>query len=154
MADCAVADARQLIEAAAGFHAHAADALVLEHRPALEHVDELHVAVVPVPLPVRRLAWASADYVRHHLAARRAPDAEVAILEIVAQAPLGELGLRAVAHGKPGLHRPSAMDQSRNMINEIPAARARGNPRAAPPGCRRSPYRRGSSVPRSRARCG
>jgi hypothetical protein len=48
VADLAVADARRLVEAGAGRHAHAADALVFEYRPALQHVDELHVDVVPV----------------------------------------------------------------------------------------------------------
>jgi hypothetical protein len=38
-----------------------------------------------VPFAVRRLARPGADDVRHHLAARRALDAEVAVLEVAAQ---------------------------------------------------------------------
>jgi len=85
MADLAVADARRLVKAAAGAHGDAADALVLEHRRALQHINELHVDVVPVPVAVRRLAAPRADDVRHHLAARRALDAEVAVFEVAAQ---------------------------------------------------------------------
>ena len=73
MADFAVPDAGRLVEAAARLHLHPADALVLEHRAALEHVDELQAAIVPVPLAVRRLAGPGPDDVRHDLAARRAP---------------------------------------------------------------------------------
>ena len=91
MANLAVADARRLVEAGAGGHPHAADALVLEHGRALQHVHELQLAVVPVPLAVRRLARARADHVRDHLAARGAPDAEVAVLEVGAQAAASEL---------------------------------------------------------------
>ena len=65
MADLAMADARRLVEAGAGLHAHAADALVLEHRPAFQHVDELHLAVVAVPLAVRRRAGARAQLARN-----------------------------------------------------------------------------------------
>jgi len=83
--DLAVADARRLVEAAPGLHHHAADAFVFEQHPALQHVDELDFAVVRVPLAVRRLARPRADHVCHHLAAGRALDAEVAVLEIAAQ---------------------------------------------------------------------
>ena len=81
----AVADVRRLVEAAAGLHPHFADALVLEQHPALEHVHELHLAIVRVPFAVRRRAGPRADHVRHHLAARRALDAEVAVFEVAAQ---------------------------------------------------------------------
>src|ERR1043165_2124710 len=91
MADLAVADARRLVEAGAGLHGDAADALVLEHRRALQHVDELHVDVVPVPVAVRRLARTGADHVRDDLAARGALDAEVAVLEVAAQPAAREL---------------------------------------------------------------
>jgi len=91
MPELAVADARRLVEAAAGFHPHLADALVFEQHPAFQHVDELQLAVVRVPFAVRRLARPRADHVRHHLAARRALDAEVAVLEIAAQAAAREL---------------------------------------------------------------
>jgi len=84
--ELAVADSGRLVEAAARLHLHLADALVLEQRPALEHVHELQVAVVPVPLAVRRLGRAGADDVRDDLAARGALDAEVAIFEVAAQA--------------------------------------------------------------------
>jgi len=84
--ELAVADSRRLVEAAPRLHLHLADALVLEQRPALEHVHELQVAVVPVPLAVRRLGRAGADDVRDELAARGAPDAEVAVFEVAAQA--------------------------------------------------------------------
>jgi len=107
--DLAVADSRRLVEAGPGLHAHPADALVLEHRPALEHVDELHVAVVAVPPAVRRLARARADHVRHHLAASGAPDAEVAVFEVIAQAALRELRFRPVAHRESGFHEASNM---------------------------------------------
>jgi len=84
--ELAVADSGRLVEAAACLHLHLADALVLEQRPALEHVHELQVAVVPVPLAVRRLGRAGADDVRDDLASRGALDAEVAIFEVAAQA--------------------------------------------------------------------
>jgi len=89
--DLAVADARRLVEAAPGLHHHAADAFVLEQHPPLQHVDELHVAVVRVPFAVRRLPAARADHVRDHLAAGGAPDAEVAVLEVAAQPAAREL---------------------------------------------------------------
>jgi len=84
--ELAVADSRRLVEAAARLHPHLADALVLEQRPALEHIYELQLAVVPVPLSVRRPGGAGADDVRDDLAARGALDAEVAIFEVAAQA--------------------------------------------------------------------
>src|SRR6185295_19530969 len=92
MADLAVADARRLVEAAAGAHGDLAGAFVLEFDPALQHIDELHAAVVQVPLAARRLARPRADHVRHDLAARRALDAEVAVLEITAQSAARESG--------------------------------------------------------------
>jgi len=84
--ELAVADSGRLVEAAARLHPHLADALVLEQRPALEHIHELQLAVVPVPLALRRPGRAGADDVRDDLAARGAPDAEVAIFEVAAQA--------------------------------------------------------------------
>jgi len=90
VADLAVADARRLVEAGARLHGDAADALVLEHRRALQHVDELDVDVVPVPFAVRRLARPGADDVRHNLAARGLLDSQVAVFEVAAQAAPGE----------------------------------------------------------------
>ena len=55
MSDFAVADIGRLVEAAPRVHHHPADALVLEQRPAFQHVHELHVAIVPVPFAVRGL---------------------------------------------------------------------------------------------------
>jgi len=75
--ELAVADARRLVEAAAGLHPHSSDAFVLEQHPALQHVDELHGDVVVVPFAVRRLARARADDVRHHFPLGRALDAEI-----------------------------------------------------------------------------
>src|SRR5262245_60970884 len=95
--DLAVADARRLVETSAGAHRALPDALVLELHPALEHVDELHVAVVVVPLAVRCLARQRLDHVRDHLAAGGTFDAEVAISEVAAQAASLELRPRAVA---------------------------------------------------------
>jgi len=84
--DFAMADARRLVEAAAGFHHHFSDTFVLEQHPALEHVDELHVRRVVVPFTMGRAARPRADDVGHDLALRRALDAEIAVLEVVAQA--------------------------------------------------------------------
>jgi len=100
----AVPDAGRLVEAGTRLHLHLADTLVLEHGRALEHIDELHLAVVPVPLAVRRLAGSRPDDVRDHLAARRPPDAEVAILEVGAQSALNESGVRLVAYGEAVFH--------------------------------------------------
>src|SRR6185436_14782485 len=105
MADLAVADARRLIEAGAGLHRDAADSLVLEHRRALQHVDELDVDVVPVPLAVRRLLRPRADDVRHHLAARGLLDAEGAVLEIAAQPAARELRVLEMRDVKAPAHR-------------------------------------------------
>ena len=69
---------------------HAFDTAALELHPAIQHVDELQLAVVPVPLAVRRLARAGADDVRHHPALGRLLDAEVAVLEVASQAALFE----------------------------------------------------------------
>jgi len=104
VADFAVPDAGRLVEAAARLHLHLADALVLEHRASLEHIDELQPAIVPVPLAVRRFPGPRPDDVRHHLAAGRAPDAEVAILEISAQSAPLELGGLAVIDGEFRCH--------------------------------------------------
>jgi hypothetical protein len=90
VAQLAVADARRLVEAGAGLHRDAADAFVLEHRRALQHVDELHVDVVPVPFAVRRLLRPGADDMRHHLSPRGALDPQVAIFEVAAQAAAAE----------------------------------------------------------------
>jgi len=89
--DLAVADVRRLIEAAAGLHAHLPDACVLEQHPTLQHVDELHFAVMRVPFAVRRLPGTRADHVRDHLAARGALDAKVAVFEVGSQAATREL---------------------------------------------------------------
>src|SRR5262245_29304052 len=97
MRELAVADARRLVEARARAHRDVADALVLELHPALQHVDELDVAVVGVPLAVRCLPRPGADDVGDHLAARRAFDAEVAVLEVAAEAAPHEPRLGAVA---------------------------------------------------------
>jgi len=104
VADFAVADSGRLVEAAARLHFHQADPLVLEYGRALEHVDELQPAKVPVPLAMRRLAGPGADHVRHHLAAGRALDAEVAILEVGAQSAPHEFRPRLVADGKVAFH--------------------------------------------------
>src|SRR5258708_31960212 len=100
--ELAVADARRLVEAAAGFHHDPAEAFVLEQHPALQHVDELQPAIVPVPLAVRRLAGAGADHVGHHLAAGRAPDAEVAVLETASPPALPGSGFFEVRNAKGG----------------------------------------------------
>jgi len=103
VADLAVADARRLVEAGARLHGDAPDALVLEYRRALQHVHELQLAVVPVPLAVRRFSRTRADDVRDDLAAAGALDAEVAVLEVAAQAATAEFGAFQVgdaqAHG-------------------------------------------------------
>jgi len=104
MPDFAVPDAWRLVEAASRAHGHLADALVLEFHPALQHVDELQLAVVQVPLAVRRLPGARADHVRDDLAAGGAPDAEVAVLEITAQAALPERGFFRMADMKTAAH--------------------------------------------------
>jgi len=88
--DLAVANLGRLVEAASRLHHHPAHALVLEQHPALQHVDELDFAVVCVPLAVRRAPGPRADHVRDHLAASRALDAEVAVLEVAAQAAARE----------------------------------------------------------------
>jgi len=90
MLQLAVPDARRLVEATARLHQHASDAFVLEQHPALEHVHELHRAVVQMPLAVRRLPGARADDVGDDLAPRRALDAEIAIFEIAPQAAARE----------------------------------------------------------------
>jgi len=90
MFELAVADVRRLVETSPRAHLHLADAFVLEQHPALEHVHELHLAIVRVPFAVRRLARPRADHVRHHLAARRALDAEVAVFEVAAQSAARE----------------------------------------------------------------
>jgi hypothetical protein len=46
---------------------------------------------------VRRLARARADDVRHHFSARRALDAEVAVLEVAAQAAAREFRVLPVS---------------------------------------------------------
>src|SRR5437764_6323360 len=96
MLELAVADARRLVEAAPRLHHHAPDAFVLEEHPALQHVDELHGAIVVVPLAMRRLARPRANDVRHHSTLARALDAEVAVLEVAAQAAARELSILAV----------------------------------------------------------
>jgi len=105
--DLAVADARRLVEAAPGLHHHPADALVLEQHPALENVHELHLAIVRVPFAVRRASGARADDVRDHLAAGRALDAEVAVLEVAAQPAAREF--RALAVGDVEAHRAAIL---------------------------------------------
>jgi len=102
VADLAVADARRLVEAAAGAHGDLADALVLEFHPALQHVDELHAAIVQVPFAVRRPSGARADDVGDKLAARGFADAEVAVLEVAAQA--AALEFRALEMGDTEAH--------------------------------------------------
>src|SRR5512146_1778640 len=49
-----------------------------------------------MPLAVRRLAGAGPDHVRDQLAARRAADAEVAVLEVIAQSALFDFRARKV----------------------------------------------------------
>jgi len=94
--ELAVADARRLVEAAAGFHHHFSDAFVLEEHPALQHVHKLHVDGVIVPFAVRRPARARADHVRYHLAPGRALDTEIAVFEVVTQSALLELPILAM----------------------------------------------------------
>jgi len=103
VAKLAMKNFRRLVEAAAGFHPYLADAFVLEQHPALQHVDELHLAIVRMPLAMRRLARPRADYVRDDCAARRALDAEVAVFEITTQAAAREL--RLLAMGDAEAHR-------------------------------------------------
>src|SRR6185503_7763454 len=100
MREFAMADARRLVEAGSGFHQHLADALVLHPDPALYHVDELHVAVVIMPVPVRCLARPRTDDVSDRPAARGALDAEVAVLEVSAQPAPREFRGPEVAYGK------------------------------------------------------
>src|SRR4051812_16784988 len=102
MPELAMANARWLVEAASRFHLHAPDALVLEEHPAFQHVHELHVGIVAVPFAVRRLARSRADDVRDDPAFRRALDAEIAILEIAAQAPALELSIARMRHVEAG----------------------------------------------------
>jgi hypothetical protein len=104
-----VADPGRLVEAASRFHLHLPDAFVLEQHPALEDVDELHFDVVRVPFAVRRLAGACPDHVRDYLAAARALDPEVAVLEVAAQAPAAELRAFQVADLEPRPHRPGIL---------------------------------------------
>src|SRR5205809_5673037 len=96
MPELAMADARRLVEAAARLHHHTPDPLVLEQHPALQHVYELHIGIVAVPFAMRRLAGPRADDMRDDLALRRALDAEIAILEVTAQAPALELSIPCV----------------------------------------------------------
>ena len=103
MPELAMADARRLVEAAPRLHHHAPDVLVLEEHPALQHVHELHVGIVGVPFAMRRLACSRADDVRDDLALGRALDAEIAILEVAAQAPALELSSRACVTWKRGM---------------------------------------------------
>jgi len=102
VADLAVADERRLVEAASRLHHHAAYALVFEQHPALQDVHELHLAIVGVPFAVRRFSAPRADHVRDDLAAGGALDAEVAVLEIAAQAAAREL--RALEMGDAEAH--------------------------------------------------
>jgi hypothetical protein len=102
MPELAMADAWRLVEAAPGFHHHAPDAFVLEEHPAFQHVHELHVGIVVVPFAVRRFAGSRAYHVRDDLALRRAPDAEIAILEVAAQAPALELSVACVRDVEAG----------------------------------------------------
>src|SRR2546425_10082411 len=95
-----MADARRLVEAAAGLHQHFAHALVLEPHPAFQHVDELHRDVVVVPFAVRRSSRPRADDMGHHLALRCTLDAEVAVLEVAAQAATLELGATAMIYAE------------------------------------------------------
>ena len=91
MGELAVANAWRLVEAGTGLHQHFADAFVLHLHPALQHVHELNVAIVPVPFAVRRCAWSRTDHVGDDLAARGAFDAKIAVLEVAAQSALDEL---------------------------------------------------------------
>jgi len=102
--DLAVEDAGRLVEAASRFHHHLSDAFVFEQRPAFQHVDELQLAIVSVPLAVRRLLRPRPDDVRHHLPPRGAPDAEVAVFEITAQPAARELRARQMRHMKARAH--------------------------------------------------
>jgi len=104
VADFAVPDAGRLVEATARLHHHLADALVFKHGRALEHVHELHPAIVPVPLAVRRLAGPGPDDMRHRLAPGRALDAKVAVFKIGAQSAPHEFRFRLVAYGKAAFH--------------------------------------------------
>ena len=103
MAELAVADVRRLVEAGPRLHAHAADAFVLEQHPAPEDVDELHPAIVRVPLAVRRLSRARADHVGDDVAARGALDAEVPVLEIAAQSAAREFRAPQVGDAELGV---------------------------------------------------
>jgi len=102
-----VADARRLVEAAPSLHQHLADPLVLEEYPALQYVHELGVTGMLVPLAVRCLARARAYNVRDHLAARGAPDPQVAVFEVAAQAAFLEFRLREMAYREPPRAHPA-----------------------------------------------
>src|SRR3954470_9250727 len=102
MPELAMADAGWLIKAAPRLHHHAADVLVLEEHPALQHVHELHIGIVAVPFAVRLLARSRADDVRDALALGRALGAEIAIFEVAAQAPALELSVACVRDVEAG----------------------------------------------------
>jgi len=102
MLDLAMANARRLVEAAAGFHHHFSDAFVFEQHPALEHVDELHVRRVVVPFAMGRAAGPRADDMGHDLALGRTLDAEIAVFEVVAQAAPLEFSVPAVRDVEAG----------------------------------------------------
>src|SRR4051812_12939735 len=93
MRELAVPDARRLHEAVAGLHHDGLGALVFHLHPALQHVDELQLYVVLVPVSVRRFARARADDMGDDLVRARSLDAEVAVLEIAAQPAAREPGL-------------------------------------------------------------
>ena len=106
MSDLAVPDAGRLVEAAPRLHHHLSDALVLEQHPAFQHVHELQLAVVRVPLAVRSLFRPRTDDVREHLAPGGALDAEIAVLEVAAQPAAREACAREVCHMKAPAHGP------------------------------------------------
>src|SRR2546425_12322113 len=104
-----MADARRLVEAAAGLHQPFADALVLEPPPAFQHVDELHRDVVVVPFAVRRSSRPRADDMGHHFPLGRALDAEIAVFEVTAQSAPLEFRASAVIYAEASAHGASIL---------------------------------------------
>lgn len=109
--DFPMPDARRLVEARSRLHQNFANAFVFKFGPALQHVHELHVAIMPVPFTVGRFAGQGTDHMAHHFSSRGASDAQVAILEVAAQ-PLFKARPSRMAHSEflgPLFRQPGAL---------------------------------------------
>src|SRR5262249_25615467 len=79
-------DSGRLVDGRARLQLVLAEALILEDRPALEHVDELEVERVGMARRVGVMAGLGADHVRADLAVRQLVEPERAVLEERSQA--------------------------------------------------------------------